>query len=208
MGLLIATSLCAPVAARAQVFHQIPGAPPVSETQPALGATVGFGEDLIRVVGYGRFNVSELSDLGVELVLDDWDPDFGDDGWRFGAGADFRYAIVPAGRSIPFDLSLDGGFGIQAGNDITNFHIPLGGVISRPLELQNGRILLPYGGLFLVFSHLSVDTPPGVPDLDDSDLDVLLRVGVSLELGAGISGFVNGHIGDDEMFFLGVNASL
>lgn len=211
-GLWVATAFAvlagAAGPATAQVFYQYPGAPPVTETQPALGGAIGFGDDLVRLVGYGRFDVSELSDLGIELVFDHWDAGFSGGGWRFGLGADYRYAIVPSRNNLPFDLALDGGFGFQSGHDITNFNIPFGAVISRPLELQNGSILLPYGGLFVVFSHYSFDTPPGVPDADDSDLDVELRLGTSLEFGAGISGFVNVHIADQEMFFLGVNASL
>lgn len=208
VAIAIGVALCAGTPAHAQVFYLYPGAPPVGDTEPALGTTLGFGDDIVRIVGYGRFNVSELSDLGIEVVLDRWDPGFADDAWRFGLGADYRYAIVPGGTDLPFDLSLDGGFGFQSGDDITNFHIPLGGVISRPLELQNGRILVPYGGLYLVFSHVSVNTPPGIPDHDDSELDVELRLGTSIELGAGMAGFVNIHIGDNELFFLGVNASL
>jgi hypothetical protein len=180
----------------------------VSDTEPALGFTAGIGDDLLRLVGYGRFNVSEVSDFGLELVLDHWDPSFGGDGWRIGAGADFRYAIIPASTTLPFDLSLDGGLGLQTGNDITSVNIPAGAVISRPLELQNGRILTPYGGLYLVFSHISVDTPPGAPDYDDSDFDVELRLGTSLEIAGGVSGFVTAHVGNGERFFLGLNASL
>jgi hypothetical protein len=194
--------------ADAQVFHQYPGAPIVSDTQPAVGAALGFGDDLLRLVGYGRFNVSEVSDFGIEVALDHWDANFGDDGWRFGVGADFKYAIVPAETELPFDLSITGGLGIQTGNDVRNFNIPAGAVISRPLELQNSRVLVPYGALYLVYSHVSVDVPPGFPDFSDDDLDVELRLGTSLEFGAGIAGFVNIHIGDDEMFFIGVNSSL
>jgi hypothetical protein len=211
-GLILGTALIATLlvagAARAQVFYQYPGAPVVSDTEPALGFTAGIGDDLLRLVGYGRFNVSEVSDLGLELVLDHWDPSFGDDGWRIGAGADFRYAIVPANTNLPFDLSLDGGLGLQTGSDITSFNIPVGAVISRPLELQNGRILTPYGGLYLLFSHISVDTPPGAPDYDDSDFDVELRLGTSLEIVGGVSGFVSAHVGNEEKLFLGLNASL
>lgn len=196
------------VGADAQVFHQYPGAPIVTDTQPAVGATFGFGDNLVRLLGYGRFNVSEVSDFGIEVALDHWDPNFGEGGWRIGAGADFKYAIVPAETELPFDLSITGGLGIQTGNDVTNVNIPAGAVISRPLELQNNRVLVPYGALYLVYTHVSVDVPPGFPDFSDDDLDIELRLGTSLEFGAGISGFVNIHIGNDEMFFLGVNSSL
>jgi hypothetical protein len=191
-----------------QVYHQYPGAPVVDDTSPDVGALIGFGEDTVRLVGYGRFNASDVSDIGIEVVLDRFDPPFVGDGWRFGAAADFRYAIVTEGSDLPFDLSLDGGLGFQTGADVTNVNIPVGAVISRPLELKEGRIMVPYGGLFVVFTNWSYDLPPGFPDPSDSEIDLVLRLGASIYITDGISVFANGHVGNGEMFALGLNSSL
>jgi len=192
----------------AQVYYQQPGAPVVGDTEPAVGATVGLGDNIVRLLGYGRFNVTELSDLGFEAVLDHFDATGAKDGWRFGLGADYKYAIVPARTTLPFDLSLDGGFGFQTGADVTNLDIPLGAVISRPLALSDSRMLEPYVALYGIIRHVSVDTPPGVPDASDTDFDVELRLGASIQVIGGTSAFATVHIGDADMFFLGVNASL
>jgi hypothetical protein len=211
MGLIAVAALAlvgAATTVRAQVYHQQPGAPVVGETEAAVGATIGLGDDIVRLLGYGRFNVTEVSDVGIALVMDRFDPGHGADGWRFGAAADFKYAIVPTETTLPFDLSVDGGFGFQTGADVTNIDIPVGGVISRPLALSDDRVLEPYGGLYLVIRHVSVDTPPGAPDASDTDLDVELRLGASIEVGGGTSAFATVHVGDLDMFFLGVNVSL
>lgn len=208
LWILVAATLGGAGAANAQVYHQYPGAPVVGDQEPAVGATFGFGEDLIRVLGYGRFNASDVADLGLEIVIDQFDPDPGDEGTRFGLAADFRYAIVPTDTELPFDLSLDGGFGFQTGADLTNINIPVGGVISRPLVLQNDRVIVPYGGLYLIYTHVSIDLPPGVGDASDNELDLELRLGASVEIGGGLSGFANVHIGEAEMFAIGLNSSL
>lgn len=192
-----------------QVYYQYPGAVVVSDTEPATGGVFGFGDDVLRFLGYARFNAADVADFGVEVLLDRYDPGgVAGDGWRFGAAADFRYAIIPTRTQLPFDLCVDGGIGFQSGDNVTNIDIPAGAVISRPLELRDGRILVPYGGVYLVYTHVSVDVPAGVPDASDDDLDVELRLGASIELGAGLSAFANVHLGHGDRFYAGVNASL
>jgi hypothetical protein len=194
----------APRLARAQVYYLYPGAPAVTRDDAALGGTVGFGDHLVRLLGYGRFNINPVADLGLEVVLDETGGK-----WRVGAGADVKYGIVPEGKTMPFDLSLDAGIGFQTGGDVTNLDVPVGGLVSRPLQLDNGRVVVPYGGLYLVFRHASWDLPPGVPgDDSNTDLDVELRLGASISVFTNGDAFVNIHIGEDFMFFLGYNANI
>ena len=109
------------VPASAQVFYTYPGARVVSDVSPAVGAIIGFGEkDLVRLLGYGRFNVTEVSDFGLEIVLDNLDD------WRFGAAGDFKYAIVPSENTLPFDLAVGGGIGFETGDNFTNISVPFG----------------------------------------------------------------------------------
>ena len=66
---LVIVALLAP-AAGAQVFYMYPGAPPVKKNEPAVGATIAFGDNLFRILGYGRFNVNKVSDIGVEVLTE------------------------------------------------------------------------------------------------------------------------------------------
>jgi hypothetical protein len=194
----------------AQVYYLYPGAPVVEETEPAIGTVFGIGDNLIRLLGYGRFNVNDIVDLGLELVLDRYE--VGDDTWRVGLAGDIKYTIIPQNTQLPFDLAVNTGLGFEGGGNLTNVDIPLGGVISRPLRLASGRILIPYGGLYLVVSHVSYDLPstPGQPsrDSDDTDVDVQLRAGIRIVIDRTSSVFTTLHIGDDTMLALGINLSL
>lgn len=207
---IAAALMAAAGAADAQVFYLYPGAPPVADTQPALGGDIGFGDNLFRMLGYGRFNVTQESDLGVEVLIDNIDRGpYNDSNWRFGAGVDFKYAIIPTQTDLPFDLSLNGGFGFETGSNFTNFDIPVGALISRGFEMQNGRLVTPYGGLYIVTRHVSFDLPPGTPyNLDDTKVDVELRFGGSVEIVSGTSIFASAFIGDNDMFHIGVNTRL
>jgi len=200
----VALSAVGPGAARAQVFYLYPGAPPVTRDDAALGGTVGFGDHLVRLLGYGRFNINPVADLGLEIVFDE-----SNGHWRAGAGADVKYGIVPEGKTMPFDLSLNAGIGFQSGGDVTNLDVPVGGLMSRSFQLENGRVIVPYGGLYIVFRHASWDLPPGVRgDDSDTELDLELRLGGSISVFANGDAFVNLHIGEDIMFFLGYNANI
>jgi hypothetical protein len=183
--------------AGAQVYYMYPGAPPVTDAEPALGATVGLADNLLRLLGYGRFNVSTKSDIGFEIVVDDHR-----DNWRFGLGADFKYAIIPDGTALPVDLTAQLGFGFQTGGSVTNFDIPIAGLVSRALQMDNGRIIVPYGGLYVIVRHFNRESLPG-----DTDLDVELRAGSSFELFDSGDLFVTLHIAEEIMFFAGFNAS-
>lgn len=208
--LLCAILVVAASAANAQVFYLYPGAPVVKDAEPAMGATFGIGEDIFRLLGYTRFNINEQTDLGLELVIDRLDNDVpgADDAWRLGAGVDVKYAIVPHNTSLPFDLAVNAGFGFESGGDLTNINIPLGGLISRPLELSDGKVVIPYGGVYILITHYSWDVDiPGV-DNDDTDTDVELRGGARLVLKENTSVFGTLHVGAGTMFYLGLNLSL
>ncbi len=196
VGVVIAATAATTVSA--QVYYMYPGAPVVSDTDAAAGAAVGYADNLLRIVGFGRFNIAARSDLGIEIV-----GDVDNSNWRFGLGVDAKYAIIPTGRSLPFDLAAQVGFGFQTGQGVTNFDIPFGGVISRSLQMDSGRIIVPYGGLYLVVRHFSVDGGE-----DNTDLDFELRAGASFELFDPGDLFLTLHVGEDVAIFAGLNARL
>ena len=73
-------------------------------------------------------------------------------------------------------------------------------MVSRPLALENGRILLPYGGIYVVYLH--TDSP------DKSNLEVELRAGISYELFSSATLQTSIHFGDRTMLFVGINKNL
>ena len=205
-ALLAACAL--PGAARAQVFYSYPGARPVTDYSPSLGLVAGFGDNLVRLAGFARFNVTPASDLGFEAVYDNVGAEGIDDDVGFGgAGADFRYQIVAAGESSPLDVAAQAGGGFLARSDFLNLRFPLGVVASRDLVLKDERVLVPYGGVYVLIDYVNISGGPG-GDQSDTDADVELRLGISAEIVKKGSLFAALHVGDDTMFFVGFNAGL
>jgi hypothetical protein len=196
----------APVSA-AQVFYAYPGARAVAADQPALGANAGFGSDLFRILGYGRFNVNAVSDLGIELLFDRSDTAVETDVWRWGFGADYKYAIVPKdSTSMPFDLMVNAGFGYQNGGDMWNIRFPVGGLVSRPLQVKGDNVFVPYGGVYILFEYAKWDLPAGAAG-DDSDFetDVELRAGAGYHINETALAYATLYLGAGTAFYLGIN---
>ena len=204
LATVVTTMLCVASVVNAQVYYAYPGAPPVQENAPALGVTLGFGDDLFRAVGFGRFNINNYADLGLELVLDS-----DDDNFRGGAAVDVKYAIVPRNTTMPFDLSLNSGFGLETGEDITNVNIPIGAMVSDEFELSSNNTLVPYGGVYFMIQYLNwdIDDGPGDRDFDedDWDTDVELRLGTALHFTPGMAAFATLHLGAGDRFYIGLN---
>lgn len=195
--LAVALTTAAASPAVAQIYHAYPGAPAVEKDAPALGVTVGFGDDLFRTLGFGRFNVNDVSDIGVEVVADN-----GNDVWRGGGGADYKYTIVPKQSELPFDLAVNGGVGFITGGNVTNVDIPLGGLISRPLELSNGGVIVPYGGVYILISNVSVSTE--LVDESDWETEVELRGGAGYVINGTSLAYANLHLGAGTRFYVGI----
>jgi hypothetical protein len=192
----------------AQVYYSYPGAPPARPDQPALGANVGFGDELFRILGYGRFNVNSTSDLGIELLFDNTDTPVDADAWRWGFGADYKYAIIDwdSTSNEPFDLAVNAGFGYQNGGDLWNIRFPVGGLVSRPVKLKSDNVLVPYGGVYVLFEYAKWNLPLGAAgDDSDFDVDVELRVGTGYEIGKTATAYATLYLGAGTKFYLGIN---
>jgi hypothetical protein len=196
--------------ASAQVFYQYPAAPVVPENEPVFGPAIGIGEDLFRINGFARFNISTPMDLGLEIVFDRIDTssdyDQNDGVWRFGAAADVKYAFIPPDdMTMPFDLSFNAGFGFESGGDITNIIIPIGAMISKPVEIAPSRLFTPYAGVYLLIIHTSVDLGGTFGDVSDTDTDVELRGGASVSVTEIADIFAALHFGYGTRFYVGLN---
>ena len=193
----------------AQVFYQYPAAPVVPENEPVFGPAIGIGEDLFRVNGFARFNISVPMDLGLEIVFDRFDTSgdgVGNDDsvWRFGAAADVKYAFIPPDdMTMPFDLSFNAGFGFESGGDDTNIVVPVGAMISKPVEIAPSRLFTPYAGVYLLILHTSSDD--GGTDVSKTETDVELRGGASVSVTDIADIFAALHLGFGTKFYIGLN---
>lgn len=194
--------------ARAQVFYSYPGAPPVTDTSPSLGLVAGFGDNVVRLGGFGRFNLSPAADLGLEAWYQNVDTEDSAEDTSFGgAGLDGKYLLTSANANMPLDIAAQVGGGFLARSGYLNVHVPLGAMASHDFVTNDGRHIVPYGGVYLIFDYFSFDAPPGVDD-SDTDFDVEVRLGASASIVKRGSLFAALHAGNGTMFLLGLNAGL
>ena len=192
--------------AQAQVYQPYWNARPVSDDSPALGGAVGFGDSMFRIAGHARFNMTSASDLGLELVFDDFEDDTGDDSQLFGFGGDFKYLIVGEGDRLPFDLAAQGCFGMEFGDGVKDLIVPFGVLGSKSITVDEDRKITPFAGAYIVIDHTTVDVPGG--DASDTDADVEIRFGSAFQLAGQTHAFAALHVGNGTMFFLGFTAGL
>ncbi len=187
-----------------QVFYAFPNAPVVGSGELATGSYAAIGEnELFRLGGYVRLAIAKYWDAGVEVLLDVRNGNV-----MAGAGLDVKLAAFPSTKAIPFDLSLNTGVGFIGDSDFTLIQVPIGALISSPFELDSGRVLVPYLGVYLLIVDIDRDRGPSSPDISDTDLDAELRGGVRYELEGRLDLFGTLHIGRDALFALGVNVKL
>ena len=197
--------------ASAQVFYSYPGARPVTDTSPSLGLVAGFGENTVRLGGFGRFNLSSVADLGLEVMYDNVDNDGvgGDDTGFFGAGLDGKYLLMSAGEGTSLDVAAQLGAGIMTREDYLLVHVPFGAIASHDFIMNDGRRITPYGGVYLLFDYVDIDLPEQAQgDESETDFEVELRIGASAEIVKRGSLFAALHAGNGTIFFLGFNAGL
>jgi hypothetical protein len=195
-------------AARAQVFYSFPGARPVSDASPSLGLVAGFGDNVVRLGGFGRFNLSTKSDLGLEAMYNNVkDEDTTDDTGSYGAGIDGKWQFFESRQDMQIDIAANvgGGFLTRSGN--LDIHVPLGAIASHDFAMNDGRLITPYAGFYLIFDYFKFDAPEGVDD-SDTDADAEIRIGASAEIVKKGSLFAALHAGNGTMFFVGFNLAL
>jgi hypothetical protein len=193
--------------AHAQVFQPYWSARAVSDDSPAMGGAVGFGDEMFRLAAHGRFSMTSMSDLGLELVFDNYDTGYGDDEQAFGFGGDFKYLIVGEGERLPFDLAAQAGFGMEFLDDVKSMVIPFGVLGSKSIPVgDEGRLVTPFGGAYVVIEHVKVDTGPD--DATDTDVSAEIRLGSAFQIKGGTHAFAALHTGNGTMFFLGMTVGL
>jgi hypothetical protein len=194
--------------ATAQVYQPYWNARAVSDDSPALGGVVGFGDNMFRLAGHARFNMTSMSDLGLELVFDNIEDDIGDDNQFFGGGLDYKYTVVGEGERLPFDLAAQACAGMQWGDDVRTLTVPVGMLGSKAIAVdEGGRVITPYLGFYFIIDHVTVDVPGG-GESSDTDVDAEIRFGSAFQIVGNTHAYAGLNFGAGTMFFLGFTAGL
>ena len=208
-GVVVATVVACALAgaAHAQVFYSFPGAKPVTDASPSLGLVAGFGDNIVRLGGFGRFNLSERADLGLEAMYNNVKAEgtTNDTGYG-GGGVDGKYQFFHARQDMQIDIAANAGVGVLARSSYSDIHVPFGALASHDFTMNDGRLIVPYAGLYFVYDYVHVDVDGA--SSGDHDFDTELRVGASAEIVKKGSLFAALHAGNGTMFFIGFNAGL
>lgn len=198
---------CAGVA-RAQVFYSFPGAKPVTDASPSLGLVAGFGDHVVRLGGFGRFNLSTKSDLGLEAMYNNVKgEDSTDDTGFYGAGIDAKWWFFESRQDMQIDIAANVGGGFLARSGNLDIHVPIGAIASHDFTMNDGRLITPYAGFYFIVDYFKFDVPGGGDD-SDTDSDAEIRIGASAEIVKKGSLFAALHAGNGTMFFVGFNKGL
>ena len=204
VGIAMVALFIGATAARAQVFYSYPGARPVTDTSPSLGLVAGFGDNVVRLGGFGRFNVSTKADLGLEAMYNNIKGEDSTDDTGFGgAGIDGKYLFFESRQDLQLDIAANVGAGFLARSGILQIHVPIGAIASHDFVMNDGRLITPYAGMYFIFDYVDVDGGGS-----DTDGDAEIRIGASAEIVKRGSLFAALHAGNGTMFFIGFNAGL
>ncbi len=195
-------------ASRAQVFYSFPGAKPVADASPSLGLVAGFGDNVVRLGGFGRFNLSEKADLGLEAMYNNVKNDVNDDDTGYyGAGIDGKWWFFESRQDMQIDIAANVGAGFLTGDDYWDIHVPIGAIASHDFTMNDERVITPYAGFYLIVDHVRVEGPEGTHD-SNTDSDAEIRIGASAEIVKKASLWAALHAGNGTMFFIGFNKGL
>ncbi len=97
------------------------------------------GDDAVRAGLSVRFNITSVSDLGIQLGVDrTCGTSF------YGGGVDLKIVLLEGAGRFPVDLALDAAVGALDGTSANRFVFDFGILASCPITLSSGRAFEPF----------------------------------------------------------------
>jgi len=168
--------------AQSQFLGQLETAPTMLKGSYSLGGYAGVYDDAFAVFGGFRSGITDYLDFGLRLGVLNYDYDPWEDESGVVLGADLKYRVLETEIGDPLDLSLGGLVEFSSVEHFDRLSIGGYGVLSRDFCFESGRVLSPYGRLNLRMERKSWETAGRDKDHGDTDLEMGLALGVSLEL--------------------------
>ena len=137
VALTLALILSLAGALDAQTFAQVTTAGVSSEGEGCLFMLAGA--DAFRTGFSARFNLTSVSDFGIQLGLDRICKQS-----LFGGGADVKLVLLQSRKSFPVNLALDGSFGALDKRDLSQFLFGFGILASGVIKTFPERVIEPY----------------------------------------------------------------
>lgn len=182
--ILVMASLLFAAPAHSQFLGQMETAPTLLTGSYSFSGYAGVYDQAFAIFGGFRLGLTDYMDFGLKLGFLNYDQDPWDDETGIVFGGDLKYRILETEIGDPLDFSM--GMGLEV-SSVENFgRVALGGnmILSQDFHFENGRIISPYGRLNLRMERKSWEIPGIDREHHDTDFEMGLNVGVSLELTA------------------------
>lgn len=174
--------------AHSQFLGQLETAPTLMRGDYSFGGYAGVYDDAFAIFAGFRSGIANYLDFGIRLGLLDYDRSYwGDDESGIVVGADLKYRLLETGIGDPLDLSLGGGMEFSSVEHFDRLALGGNAIISKDFSFESGRALSPYGRLNLRMERKSWETHAWHEENHDTDLEIGLCLGVSLELSSNTS---------------------
>ncbi len=203
---LCAAALLAASPCRGQALAQMATAAPSALGEGALYMLAG--NDAFRTGAAARFNITRLSDLGVQLGYDRIDEEGG-----IGGGLDFKIALLERRENLPFGLALDASGGWIRYDHRHRFEFGFGVLASGAIATSAGATIEPYLSFIVAVNRYesrasSTCDPPGAlcPDAGDrTETNMRLRLGARFPVSRDAQIHIEASIEDRSLFGAGFN---
>ena len=203
--ILVTGSLFFAGSASSQFLGQLETAPTLLRGSYSAGMYAGVYDDAFAIFGGFRSGITDYLDFGLKLGLLNYDYGRWEDEAGVLLGADLKYRVLETEIDDPLDLSLGGCTEFSKVEHFSRLALGGYGVLSKDFCFQSGRVLSPYGRLSLRMERKSWEIFGSDKEHDDTDLEMGLSLGISLELTSTV--FLVGELQLDEFDGLIVGAN-
>jgi hypothetical protein len=132
----------------AQTFGQFGGAGAATDGEGSVFMLAG--NNAFRTGASARFNLSTVSDFGIQLGVDRLcESSF------YGGGVDFKVVLLQSRRELPVSLALDASFSGLHASAAGRFIFGFGILASGRVETPSGRLIEPYLSFIVDLEHIN-----------------------------------------------------
>lgn len=200
--ILLSTTCTSPTA---QTFGQFTGASAAADGEGSVFMLAG--NNTFRTAVAARFNISRISDFGIQLGLDrSCDESF------FGGGIDFKIVLLQSAARFPVNLALDASFGSLTSGAAGRFRFDFGILASGLIATGAGRSIEPYCSLVAGIEQIDMKSgSAAVADClcpgssDETDSRALVRAGVKIPVSNEAQIFIEADFDRSTLFGAGFN---
>ncbi len=191
-ALVAALSLVAAPAARAQVFGQYCGAATLPMNGHLFGGYLNASKNVVGLSAQLRLSFYPNVDFGFQGGLSRINYPGHADRTVLRLGTDVKFAVAKANDRVPFDLALDGGLGVESGDNYQVIALGPSLVGSRDYGTSE-RGVTPFASVGLLFSNIDVG------DNSSTDVSMPLRGGAEWRVAPDvrITGELQLRLGDE-----------